>query len=1353
MKTRFLVWVTSMFFILLNSFVVSSQPLSEYTITHYNINNFLKDNYIEQILEDGNGFIWFKSAASIIRFDGNEFKEYRHKTDDPMLQIGADIPGRLIKDNYGHTWINNLDHAAGAKNISEGLLKYDLSKDGFIKYKPTINSFIRSLSIEKIDTLVWLGSRTDGLYLYNLVTNEIKHFANSQNEEQFNLNNHIRSIKQAGDFLILGTNSGIWKFNKEKRIYSRDGVPEIFQYGRVSSKTNHWVCRWENDNTIIYKTDQSLNITDEIKFPASTFFASDEADTQFIFGLDIDSTILVDTEKYKQNPNERYQLNDPGEVILDALFDRAGNIWIASDAGVRKFTPPELNYKIIDAGKNYSFGNFSILNISNQTYGLFMGLNNYLAISKLPMTRSSITHFDFPGKHDSWSNLNYPFQGKNNIWIASWGRGLLKIPIDYQKNYLSARGTSFLQLDDKNPYSISSPFTWVVAEDGQENVWVGHYDRGIDIINTKKEYGKEGSIIKLRYDSKDPESLSSDLIQGLVPFENDEMLIGTGLGLDVYRKGKINRIADLGTRLFLNRVSNGEIFGYTFYKIFKVQKDDNKIELHELPIGNMGRIFDIESDSQGRLWISTSAGIIVYDPALQITNSVRFSSEASSDGIIRRINDQEFYYFNTNSIVSFNPELYQWHSNSIPVFLSSLRINNNLVDRNTPDITSFLQENIATAKTLTLDYLHNNFELEFSAIDFKSPSRNLYQYQLLGYNPGWIQTDARNRKAAYTNLPPGNYTFRVKASNHQGIWSDYEKSLQIIILPPPWRTWWAYTGYLMLAAGALVMARRNIVQRERLKSNLKLEHLELEKAKEVDRVKTSFFTNISHEFRTPLTLIKGPVQDLMEEYTNHPKTKERLKLIQRNSDLLLKLINQLLDLAKLESGSLKIEKSESDLTAFISAVSGSFSSMAQNKNVELKLDLPPEHFNVFFDKDKLETILINLISNAIKFTPEGGSVTVKARVEKSNLLLSVKDTGIGIPEDQQQAIFERFHQVSEAHQEVGTGIGLALVKELVALMGGTIEVKSKVGEGSMFGIMLPIEIGETIAGYQLPVTGEEVLSSDSEQPETSDQKPATELSLKEDGATVKPQILIVEDNTDLRAFIINSLGNEFHFLEAADGKQGLDKAIENVPDLIVSDVMMPGMDGITMAGKLKSDVRTSHIPIIILTAKSTEESKLSGLQKGADDYLTKPFNKQELLLKVRNGVMSRMKLREKIRLELMKEAPKIEVASADEQFLMKVKEVIHQRLSDEQLSVESVAEEIGLSRAQLYRKVTALTGVSVNELIRSFRLKKAAQLLEQNWGPVSQVAYEVGFSNLSYFSKVFKEEFGVLPSEYSNQEL
>lgn len=759
-------------------------------------------------------------------------------------------------------------------------------------------------------------------------------------------------------------------------------------------------------------------------------------------------------------------------------------------------------------------------------------------------------------------------------------------------------------------------------------------------------------------------------------------------------------------------------------------------------------VLNIQKDNKGNLWLRTNKGLLYHDR----TNGIWLEFD-DSDGIkhtahyyskLHVAKSGRLIAVDRDGISFFDPQnLHISHKKTFPQIIR-LSVNNEAPTIGTVTRETFLIPfSISTLTELTLDHVHNHFTLEFAAMQMTAPEKNLYRHMLEGYDPDWIETDYKDRTATYTNLPAGTYTFRVKASNHHGVWSDNERTLKVIILPPPWRTWWAYTGYGLLVAGLLVWARRNIVQRERLKANLRLEqlerekeHFELEKAKEVDKVKTSFFTNISHEFRTPLTLIKGPVQNMIEQFVHgqneidRARIAEQLKLVQRNSDHLLKLINQLLDLARLESGTLKVERSEGDLNSFINAVGSTFASLARQKNIQFTVELPEQRYTGVFDKDKVETILINLINNALKFTPSSGSVVVTARVTRDpdTLTLRVRDTGIGIPPEHQSKIFERFHQVSESHKEVGTGIGLALVRELVVLMNGNISVTSEVGKGSEFVAQLPVQI---IEGVGNALVAEEAQLSPGTDPLPATPDSQTSTADREAHAG-KPYVLVVEDNTDLRHFIIDALGREFNFLEAENGVMGLLIAGAEVPDLIISDVMMPEMDGVTMTGKIKKDIRTSHIPLILLTAKSTEDSKLHGLESGADDYLTKPFNKSELLLKVRNAIGRQFKLREKLRAELMSTAPPVEVLSADEQFLNKVKETILNRLSDEQLSVESLAEEIGLSRVQLYRKITALTGLSVNELIRKLRLQKASQLLAQKWGPVSQVAYEVGFSNLSY---------------------
>ena len=456
------------------------------------------------------------------------------------------------------------------------------------------------------------------------------------------------------------------------------------------------------------------------------------------------------------------------------------------------------------------------------------------------------------------------------------------------------------------------------------------------------------------------------------------------------------------------------------------------------------------------------------------------------------------------------------------------------------------------SKEIVLKYNQNYFSFEFSSLSYYNPSKNQYRYKLEGVDKDWVNSGSR-RYVGYTNIDPGTYTFRVKGTNNDGVWNEEGTSITIIIKPPWWNTWWAYTGYALLAVGMLAGARRAIIQRERLKSNLKLEqlerekeHVQLEKAQEVDKAKTAFFTNISHEFRTPLTLIKGPTQNLLEEFSNKPKVREQLEVVQHNADLLLKLINQLLDLAKLETGNLRIKNTEGDLTSFLDVIVNSFASAASYKGIDLIIKQPDIRCHARFDKDKLEVIVINLIGNALKFTPAHGQVGFSANIEKNSspgddrLIITVSDNGIGIPADQQTKIFERFYQVDQggAHTELGTGIGLALVKELTELMGGQVTLKSELTKGSEFRVVIPLQIVKVLEQIEnLPHLEKTAAVPIDTFP----------MAAENGAASDKPKILVVENNADLRKFIIVSLGDDYDFLEADNGKQGLRRGANGNP--------------------------------------------------------------------------------------------------------------------------------------------------------------------------------------------------------------
>lgn len=1361
-----------------------------YAQTHRFKNFSSDDGYtgvgIPTFVQDSLGFLWIKAANGIYAYDGYSFKLYRGDAMDSLW---------LHFDNFSNT---TIDPSGNLWGFDERLRVFNRDLDAFITYSPRAdnspgeaspgNGGILTVLFEKDKENVWLGTWGEGLCQFNLKTNALVKYP-------FKEQNAIGQILDRGSHYLLSTQQGLWRFDKKSKKlfrpkYNRPDSAHITHAGRIFQfKDHYWMTvvdpkqNWNISTLLKVDTNfavlQKLDMSSEFK----KFDHSNSYPTLQIEGMDLDRNGIFwiatmglglfrydpsqnKVDNFRNDPHDPYSL--PSDQLVSVMVDREQNVWLASmDKGISQLKKQSLYFYNYLRGTSTTDAGF----LPAGNTGHLIAITQGKGIWTTPITSRSLAslkfqYFDTEKSASGFKNLTKIFVGKNTVWIGSYADGLLGLPINKQSRAIKHGPAILMQCGPDAPnkdYSnrLSSDHIWSIYEDSRNNLWVGTVSHGLNKVNVSIPYGDKGSVVHYQHDPRDSTSIAPiGYLESLHPENDSTLWIVINPGLDLFHYGHqpaggkgFEHINKEIPGICVTKSRDGTIILGALNGLYEGREVAGRYQFTKVELLGDNLVNSVEEDKLGRLWIGSRNGLYCYN---RIDKTILHFTErdglASSRARVMQMPDGTMAATTPNGISLFDPmSLEVSRTNSKPLLLI-LKVNNKTAWANSKnEVDDFdLSHDISGLDDLTLDYRHNIFSLEFAALELTAPEKNLYKYKLEGFDKDWVYTNAKNRVSTYTNLDPGLYTFRVKSSSRDGIWNDRETTLTVVVLPPPWKTWWAYTGYGLLVAGLLFLARRTIVQRERLKSNLKLaqveqekEHFELEKAKEVDKVKSAFFTNISHEFRTPLTLIKGPVHDMLEEFADHPVVKERLKLVQRNADLLLKLINQLLDLAKLESGSLTVDRTKGDLNSFLSAVISSFSSLALQKDISLTTELPSTRYLAYFDKAKLETILINLINNAIKFTRAGGTVNVGVRTQKidheknvDQLIVTVSDTGIGIPENQQTRIFERFYQVSEAHKEAGTGIGLSLVKELITLLGGTISLKSEPGKGSEFNVTVPLEsIGIVTEVGQVTSTGKG----------TAAEQNASKAFLKEGEL---PRVLVVEDNRDLRNFIIESLGKEFYFLEAADGKQGMGVAFEEVPDLIISDIMMPELDGITMTGKLKKDTRTSHIPIILLTAKASDESKLSGLRTGADDYLTKPFNKNELLLKVRNSISLRIKLREKIRLELLKESPKVEVQSADEQFLWKVKQAIMARLGDEQLSVESLSAEIGLSRSQLFRKISSLTGVSVNELIRTFRLQKAAQLLEQNWGPVTQVAYEVGFSNLSYFSKVFMEQYGVLPSEY-----
>jgi signal transduction histidine kinase/DNA-binding response OmpR family regulator len=631
-----------------------------------------------------------------------------------------------------------------------------------------------------------------------------------------------------------------------------------------------------------------------------------------------------------------------------------------------------------------------------------------------------------------------------------------------------------------------------------------------------------------------------------------------------------------------------------------------------------------------------------------------------------------------------------------------------------------------------------------------------------GFDKDWIPTNSKRRFVTYANLDSKDYVFKVIASNSDNVWNLNARELKLKVLPALWKTWWAYTIFILFTVFLMWLFRRNILVRAEYRNSLKIEKLEKNKIKVLNKMKLEFFTNISHEFKTPLTLILGPLQNLLKMEIVDSKLKESLLIMDRNANYLFRLINQLMDFRKAETNQLKVITSKGNLVDFCEEVVLSFNVLANEKHLNLSFESSESELIVYFDWDKMDKILNNLISNSIKYTPDSGNIKVSLSFinngisKKSNVLdvrseieIIVEDTGVGIPKNQISKVFKRFYQVEDSNKSnsFGSGVGLALTKKLIDLLQGHIKVKSNHNEGSQFIVRFPVITSKNDLMREAEISSEEVIFSESG-------LVINENIHKEIGDSIKtlPSLLIVEDNPDMQTFLKSSLEGSYKILQAYDGVQGLKIALENIPNIIISDVMMPNMDGIQFCNEIKQNEITNHIPFILLSARASIDHKIEGLKVGADVYIPKPFDMRLLKIKTQKLLEEREFLIEKFASKrIILDSQKIGINHTEKAFLEKAEKVIEDNLTNSEFGVEDLGRALSFSRMQLYRKFKSVRGLSANEFIRAYRIKKAALLLRETDLNVSEILYTIGFTNRSYFAKCFKKSFDMSPKEYSTK--
>ncbi len=836
--------------------------------------------------------------------------------------------------------------------------------------------------------------------------------------------------------------------------------------------------------------------------------------------------------------------------------------------------------------------------------------------------------------------------------------------------------------------------------------------------------------------------------------QKEQLWIGTGSGLFIYDTREMRFLPlteEVGGGKWLSHLRVNDIEGLPNGDIYLTTSGNGLVSYH--PAKKLWRNHKSEKYNEnflGKIALSANQKLIIggrnwiseFDPSLPYEEYPKMRSIKTHVGSGRNIitfPDGRIWGGSNRGVTSYwFPPLDGQFAN-MPVYLKNITVSGK---------QKYSASQLSTKKKIELSYQENTLAIEPGALNFAVRASNNFVQKLEGVDKDWKSVDPENL-ITYANLAPGHYRYRYKASDQTGRWIEKPAYLDIIIHPPWWRSNIAYTVYALLFLAALAFARRQIIQREQLKGQLELEQMEKKKAQEIDQLRARFFANISHEFRTPLTLIKAPLEDLL---TSRADDAEWLTFygMHENAKRLLHLVNQLLELSRLEAGVLQLKNEPGDINAFMRQLTGNFQSLAEQKKLDFRVNVPQEELWLEYDSDKLEKIILNLLSNAVKFSPENGWVIFKAGFS-DRLVVEIGNNGDPIPAGEQPRIFERFYQAGDTRHQ-GAGIGLALAREFVELYNGTISVKSDAENGTWFRVELPLEVAENevvaqIDFIEMPtVERDNTIVAPIHIAEKSGSSIGVPLSNKK--GKERPLLLLVEDHEEVRTYIRSKLAPHFRITEAADGQQGWEAATKHLPDLIISDLMMPVMDGVTFCKKTKTDVRTDHIPFIMLTAKADIESRLQGLITGADEYLAKPFNSQELLVRSQNLIAQRKRLQERFQQGSGFLKNSIEVNSVEERFLQKAIAVVEENMDNVDFKIDGFAAQLHLSRVHLHRKLKAITGMNATEFVRNLRLERAAQLLDQDADSVAQVAYRVGFNNLSYFAKCFREKYGRAPSRF-----
>jgi len=1337
------------------------QPLlaqsENYRFEHLSNEDGLSQNMVSSIIQDGKGFMWFGTKDGLNRYDGYSFKVYRNEIGDSTT-ISDNFITSLYLDSKRRLWV-------GTRN---GLNLFDAKRDRFYRMSNyySVPNEAKNNSIPRITEdesgLIWaayeggelISVQTTANKLqtqnFTVCTYDIDYNGESLQLLDFNIDNENR--------IWVGSDIGLYYANPDSSSQILKATKISGQVTRTIKNTKDFLWFGSNGSLLRIRKSDDLNKIEEInlfgdnpKFHTWLYSVNDiieKDDSTFliatIYGLLIFDRKSNGVKIIRERPNDVYSLSSNN--LRKLYIDKSKNLWIGTGGyGINKsnLLTNRFEYYRASYGSNKTS---SILLIKEDAFGdiWFTNMGSFLfkldqntgeAKAALLHTESQLFYDFYPLpdgtnwrltdslllKYSSEQKLTGQYSspsmhGKkivferiisassNTVWVAA--RNAI-----VQFNTTSKDFSAFHYPSDGEFFVLS------VYDDGSANFWVG---TEIGLFNYNISTGKWQIF------NQGEDGLSNDRVKSICsdPLEPNKYI---WLGTD---GGGLNKL-DLET--------------------FEIEVFTTKDGLPNAVV------YGILPDDQNNLWLSTNNGLSCFNPA-----TGQFRNYNIHDGL----QDNEFnslsyykdkngklYFGGINGITAFYPDQIKPNTYVPDVVITDFQISYESVTPGTEN--SPLKYVISETEAIRLDYDQRDIAFFFAAMEFSNPEKNQFRYMLEGFNENWIEAKS-DHHATYTNLPHGNFIFRVLGSNNDGIFNEPGTSIRIHIARPIWKKWWAYLLYALFAGlggFAIITYFREI---RRMQHKILEEEIKAQQSAELEKIKSQFFANVSHEFRTPITLIKGRVDEMLDQVKRYD-LREKIISINQNAGELLELVEEILDLVRLESKNVKLNLKSGDLVLYIHNLVQSFQPLAQSRNLTLEFYSEPETLVVEFDTYAMKKIVSNVLSNALKFSSDNGKVKVyltKQAAKQTNniqqseqiIQIRVVDNGIGIPEHEQESIFKRYYQVENKEGDAkGFGLGLALVKELIDLLGGDIRVESKEKVGSAFIIELPLipsdQASETVNLQTNSYSQENVEKLPAEHRKII---PEVDIRLQPSSSKL---VLVVEDHKEMQQYIHDILNPEYKVMLAENGKTGLEMAFKETPDLIISDVKMPEMDGFEMSQRLTTDPRTSHIPIILLTAKAEVSDRLEGLEQGADDYLVKPFKKEELVIRIKNIIRKREILTKNSTGRIMVDSRFEELKSIDQEFLQKVHKIVGENIEDVQFGVEMLAKETGMSASNLYRKVQALLDITPVQLIQQLRLKRSIQLLKKGYN-VSEVAWRVGFKNQANFSTSFKKQFGCSPREY-----